>query len=219
MVHMMMLLLAGYIHTGRSLVMAAIKMSSTGLETPISLHRTFGNGAARSRLTLVRSRSAPAVPSSIFVRKKKIAKVATKKVVQMKHIQAYNKPPLAVKRQISDELGASAYNDCAKVLHSSPFDTMFWEATSTLTEVQSEIEDAWNSLAEIIVSHVNVFSDSTTIEQCECPPPNLNDVDDDELFGLEFLEEGEANIGPFDYSLVGLEMEEEPLHLQVAAEQ
>ena len=89
-------------------------------------------------------------------------------------------------------------------------------AASTFNEVQSDIEDVWNSLAEIIVSHVNVFSDGTTIEQCECPPPNLNDVDDDELFGLEFVEEGETNIGPFDFSLVGLEMEEEP---QVVAEQ
>ena len=84
--------------------------------------------------------------------------------------------------------------------------------------MQSDIEDAWNSLSEIIVSHVNVFSDGTTIiEQCEYPPPNLNDVDDDELFGLEFVEEGETNIGPFDYRHVGLEMEEEPL--QVGAEQ
>lgn len=197
--------------------------TGTDLETPISLHRTFGNGAARSRL--VRSRSAPSVPSSIFVNKKKVTKVAkkassTKKMTQSKRIQTSNKPPLAVKRQISDELGANAYNDCAKVLHLSPFDSMFWQnmdsAASTFNEVQSDIEDVWNSLAEIIVSHVNVFSDGTTIEQCECPPPNLNDVDDDELFGLEFVEEGETNIGPFDFSLVGLEMEEEP---QVAAEQ
>ena len=190
--------------------------SSTGLEPPISFHRTFGNGAARSRL--VRSQSAP---SSIFVNKKvaKVAKKANrpKKMTLSKHIQTSNKPPLAVKRQISDEFGANAYNDCAKVLH-SPFDGMFWQnmdsAASTFNEVQSDIEDAWNSLAEIIVSHVNVFSDGTTIEQCEFPPPNLNDVDDDELFGLKFVEEGETNI---DYSLVGLEMEEEPL--QVGAEQ
>ena len=199
--------------------------SSTGLETPISLHRTFGNGAARSRL--VRSRSAPVqvVPSSIFVSKKKVTKVAkkanpTKKMAQSKHIQTSKRPPLAVKRQISDELGANAYNNCAKVLH-SPFHSDFWQnidsAASTFNEVQSDIEDAWNSLSEIIVSHVNVFSDGTTIDQCECPPPNLNDVDDDELFGLEFFEEGETNIGPFDYSPVGLEMEEEPL--QVGAEQ
>lgn len=185
--------------------------SSTRLETPISLHRTFGNGAARSRL--VRSQSAP---SSIFVNKKvaKVAKKANrpKKMTLSKHIQTSNKPPLAVKRQISDELGANAYNDCAKVLH-SPFDSMFWQNM----DVQADIEDAWNSLAEIIISHVNVFSDGTTIEQCECPPPNLNDVDDDGLFGLEFVEEGETNIDPFDYSLVGLEMEEEPL--QVGAEQ
>jgi len=134
-------------------------------------------------------------------------------MAQSKRLQTHSKPPLAFKRQISDELGADAYHDCAKVLHLSPFGSGFWQSTdlassTSFNEVQSDIEDAWNSLAELIFSHVNVSSDGTTIEQCECPPPNLNDVDDDELFGLEFLEEDDEENGPFDYSLAGLEMEE-----------
>jgi hypothetical protein len=184
--------------------------TTTGLEQ-IPLHRTFDNGTARSRLA--RSRSAPAVlPRKIAA---KVAKKTspTKRMAQSKRLQTHSKPPLAVKRQISDELGADAYHDCVKVLHLSPFGSGFWQSTdlaspTSFNEVQSDIEDAWNSLAELIFSHVNVFSDGTTIEQCECPPPNLNDVDDDELFGLEFLEEDDEENGPFDYSLAGLEMEE-----------
>ena len=136
-----------------------------------------------------------------------------KKMTRNKHtyIQTHSKPPLAV-RQISDEQCATAYNDCARVLHGSPFDTMFWEtidsasstASTKFVEVQSDIEDAWNSLAELITN---------SIEQCECPRPSLNDVaDDEDLCGLQFLDEEELLDGPpFDYSYKGLEMEEPPL--------
>ena len=86
---------------------------------------------------------------------------------------------------------------------------MFWEtidsasstASTKFVEVQSDIEDAWNSLAELI---------TTSIEQCECPRPSLNDVaDDEDLCGLQFLDEEELLDGtPFDYSYKGLELEE-----------
>mmetsp|Transcript_2833 Transcript_2833/g.8315 ORF Transcript_2833/g.8315 Transcript_2833/m.8315 type:complete len:215 (+) Transcript_2833:79-723(+) len=200
---------------------------ATGLDTPISLHRTFGNGATRSRL--IRSRSAP-VPSTILVNKKKITKVAkksspTKKMTTTKHIQTHTKPPLA-KRQISDDLTQSAYNDCAKVLHASPFDSLFWQnmdlaastASTKIDEVQCDIEDAWNNLAELIISQV--FSAGADIEPCECPPPSLKDVaDDEDLCGLQFLEEDELLDGsPFDYSYEGLELEE-PLPQDLASEQ
>ena len=73
---------------------------------------------------------------------------------------------------------------------------MFWEtidsasstASTKFVEVQSDIEDAWNSLAELITN---------SIEQCECPRPSLNDVaDDEDLCGLQFLDEEELLDGP-----------------------
>ena len=86
---------------------------------------------------------------------------------------------------------------------------MFWEkidsasstASTKFVEVQSDIEDAWNSLAELITN---------SIEQCECPRPSLNDVaDDEDLCGLQFLDEEELLDGiPLDYSYKGLELEE-----------
>lgn len=86
---------------------------------------------------------------------------------------------------------------------------MFWEkidsasstASTKFVEVQSDIEDAWNSLAELITN---------SIEQCECPRPSLNDVaDDEDLCGLQFLDEEELLDGiSLDDSYKGLELEE-----------
>lgn len=125
----------------------------------------------------------------------------------MTRYNAANKPPLTAKKQ-------------KKTPSTKPYvptlDTSFWnegwvdDATAAtaakLDEIQSDIEHVWRG----VIDDINNALSSIFSGQCEIPPPSLKDVDDEELFGLQFVED-EDDIMAFDYSCDALDVDEQLL--------